>query len=90
MIINYFETVLSLANLDLSLAALLGWIRWTLAALSKALKVALKFFGFGFLRLDLINFFKASSRFLFRAVRILSFRIFLIADLMSGMGGMLT
>lgn len=77
-------------NLDFNLAALLGWIKCTLAALSKAEKTAFKFVAVFSRRAFLIKAFKAISRFLFRAVLSLSFLTFLMADLMSGMLSMVT
>lgn len=82
--------VTPLDNLDLSLAAFLGWIRWTLAALSRAEKTACKSLAALVVLTFLIKDFKAFSRFLLRAVLILSFLTFLIAERMIGMGGIVT
>lgn len=77
-------------NLDFNLAALLGWISLTLAALSKAENAAwISLTALVVLTL-LIKIFKASSLFLFLAVLSLSFLTFLMADWMIGMGGMVT
>lgn len=79
-----------LESLDLSLEALLGWIKLTLAALSNAEKASDKFSG-DFSRLAFFTkVLRLLSRFLLRALRTLSFRIFLIADLIKGMFGMIT
>ncbi len=75
---------------DLSLAALFGWINFTLAALSKAENTACKSFAVFPVRAFLTSDFKLSSLLLLRAVLVLSFRTFLIADLMIGMGGMVS
>lgn len=75
---------------DLSLAALLGWINLTLAALSKAEKTVCKSLADFEALTFLINDFKPISRFLFRAVLTLSFLTFLIADRIIGMVGILT
>lgn len=79
-----------LDNLDFKRAALLGWIRCTLAALSKAEKAAC----ISLAALDALAFFtkdfKTVSRFLLRAVLSLSFLTFLIADLIIGMAAMLS
>lgn len=77
-------------NLDFNLAALFGWISLTLAALSKAEKTACKSLAPFEALAFLIKDFKFNSRFLFRAVLTLSFLTFLIADLIIGMGGILT
>lgn len=87
---NYFTKLTSLESRDFKREALLWWIRLTLAALSKAEKAACKFLATGFLRVVLINFFKTTSRFRFRAVLILSFLTFFNADFMMGMVGMVT
>lgn len=84
------EDFIPLDNLDLSRAALLGWIKWTLAALSKAEKAAVKSLAALEALAFLIKDFKVVSRFLLRAVLPLSFRTFLIADLMIGMCVMLS
>lgn len=77
-------------NLDFNLEALFLWIRFTLVALSKAEKTACKSFVALLVLTFLIADFKASSRFLLRAVRVLSFRTFLIADRMIGMLGIVS
>ena len=71
-------------NLDFNLAALFGWIKWTLAALSSAEKAACKFLGVLETLAFLIADFKAVSRFLFRAVLVLSFLTFLMAERITG------
>jgi len=77
-------------NLDFNLAALLGWIRWTLAALSKAEKAACKSLAVLLTLAFLTKDFKAISRFLLRDDLTLSFLTFLIADRMIGMGSMVS
>lgn len=77
-------------NLDFSLSALFFLISFTLTALSSAENTAVRFSEVALVRAFLIAFFKASSRFLFFAVRTLSFRIFLMADLIKGMRAILT
>jgi len=77
-------------SLDFNLAALLGWIKCTLAALSKAEKAAVKSLADLLILAFLTKDFKVVSRFLLRAVLSLSLRTFFIADLMIGMGGMVT
>jgi len=73
-----------LDNRDFNLEALLGWIKWTLTALSKAEKAACKSFA-SFVPLTfLIADFSETSLFLLRAVLTLSFLTFLIALLMIG------
>lgn len=74
----------NLASLDFNLEARFLWINLTLAALSKALETACKFFGLGFLLASLSNFLRLDSLRLLRAVRVLSLRIFLIADFIIG------
>lgn len=80
---NYF-TEASLERRDLSLAALLLWIRLTLTALSKAEKTADKFLVLGLFRAVFRSFLTTFVLALFRAVLVLSFLTFLIADLMIG------
>ncbi len=77
-------------NLDFKRAALLGWIRWTLAALSRAEKAAVKSLAVLLALTFLTNDFRAISRFLLRVVLTLSFLTFLIAERMIGMGGIVT
>ncbi len=78
------EFVCNFANLDLRRAALFGWINLTLAALSNAEKAAVKPFSVRVLRAALTKLFRVRSRVSLRAVLILSFRTFLIADLING------
>ena len=77
-------------NLDFSLAALFGWINFTLTALSKAENTFCKSLVVFEVLTFLIKDFKFSSRFLLRAVLVLSFLTFLIADLIIGTEGILT
>ncbi len=79
-----------LDSLDFSLAALLGWISLTLAALSKAEYTACKVRADLVVRAFLIKAFKLSFLFLLRTVLTLSFLTFLIADLITGMPGMVS
>jgi len=74
----------SLDNLDFNREALLGWIRWTLAALSKAEKAACRFLSDLFILAFFTNDLRAASLLSLRIVLTLSFRTFLIADLMIG------
>lgn len=71
-------------NLDLSLAALLGCINLTLAALSRAEKVACKSLADLETLAFFIKDFKLNSLFLLRAVLNLSFLTFLIAERIIG------
>lgn len=75
---------INLDNLDFNRADLLGWIRWTLAALSKAEKAACRSLAVLLALAFLTKDFKASSRFLLRAVLTLSFLTFFMADLIIG------
>lgn len=77
-------------NLDFKRADLLGWIKWTLAALSRAEKAACKFLALLSFLAFLTKAFKEISRFLLRAVLTLSFLTFLIAERMIGMADMLS
>lgn len=72
------------ASLDFNLEALLGWIRCTLAALSRAEKTACKLAGVFCNLAFLIKVLSWSFRFLLRRVLTRSFLIFLMADLMIG------
>lgn len=64
------------------------WIRLTLTALSKAEKTADKFFASGLFRAVFRSFLTTFVLALFRAVLVLSFLTFLMADLMIGMDSM--
>lgn len=77
-------------SLDFNLEALALEISFTLAALSKLEKTFCKSLAFFVWRTFLIADFKESSRFLLRSVRVLSFRTFLIALLIIGMGRMVS
>ncbi len=77
---GFGEAVIPFDNRDFKRAALFGCIRWTLAALSKAEKAAVKSLAALLVLAFLTKDFKASSRFLLRAVLSLSFRTFLMAD----------
>lgn len=82
--IDYFFVISNLANLDFNLEALFLCIRFTLAALSKAEKMVDKFLALGVFLAVFSAFFKADSLLLLRAVLILSFLTFLIADFIIG------
>ena len=71
---------INLDNLDFNRADLLGWIRCTLAALSRAEKASVKSLAALLTLTFLTKDFKVISRFLLRAVLTLSFRTFLMAD----------
>lgn len=71
-------------SLDLSLAALFLWINLIFAALSSAEKAFDKFLPFGWRLNVLISFLSAVSRARLRAVLVLSFRIFLMAEAIIG------
>lgn len=77
-------------SLDFNLAALFGWINFTLAALSKAENAACKSLASFEVLAFLTKDFRLNSRFLLRAVLVLSFLTFLIADLIIGTGGMVS
>lgn len=77
-------------SLDFNRADLLGWIRCTLAALSRAEKASVKSLAALLVLAFLTKDFKVISRFLLRAVLILSFLTFFMADLMIGMGSMVS
>lgn len=65
----------------------MGWINFTLAALSKAENAACKSLVFFEALAFLTKAFKANPLFLLRAVLVLSFLTFLIADFMIGTQG---
>lgn len=75
---------------DFKRAALLGWINFTLVALSKAENAACKSFAALVVLTFLIKDFKFVSRFSLRAVLVLSFRTFLMAERIIGMAVMLS
>ncbi len=77
-------------NLDFNLAALLGWISFTLAALSSTEKAACRSLAFFEVLTFLIKALRVSARFLLRAVLVLSFLTFLIADRIIGMASMVS
>lgn len=84
------DVLIPFDSLDFSLAALFGWINFTLEALSKAENAFCKSLADFEVLTFLIKDFKFSSCFLLRAVLVLSFLTFLIADLIIGTGAILT
>lgn len=90
LVVGFGEVATPFDKRDFSLAALLGWIRWTLAALSKAEKAARRSLAVLLALAFLTRDFKAISRFLLRAVLALSFLTFFMADRMIGMADMVS
>lgn len=81
---GYLGVFKSLDNLDFNLEDLFLWIKFTLAALSRAEKAADKLLALGFFLASLTSLLTILSRLAFLPVRVLSFRTFLIADLIIG------
>lgn len=85
----YFAAV-NLESLDLSLEALFLWIKFTLAALSKAEKTFCKAEGDFWIRAFLTKFLSSSFFFKFLLVRTLSLCIFFMAEATIGILVMVT